>query len=266
MLRLVHLIRRKAGMSHTEFRDRWRDVHGSLVAAHQHDLDLVRYTQLHPDPADQGLDRQARAARGMEGEPFDGAAEYWWRSEEAFLSAVRSERGQAAARLLASRETDLIENSSSPMWLAHEYPQVANGFQRPVARFRTGVMRLLFAFQALPTLTDDEARRYWLVEHGPLIRSHSAARGLLAYNQVHRVETAALGAWPAARHVGAVPFLGYAESWFDRLNAPSGPELEAAKQAALSDERHFIDWTRATIIVGKECVFVERDWASYGEY
>jgi hypothetical protein len=265
MLRLIHLIRRKAGMSPAEFRDGLRDVHGPLVAAHQTDLDLVRYAQLHPDPADQGLDRQACSARGMTGAAFDAAAEYWWRSEGAFLAALATERGRAAAGLLASREAEWTESSASPMWLACEYPQVATGFARPVARFRTGVMRLLFAFQALPTLTDEQARRYWLAEHGPLVRSHSAARGLLAYNQVHRIDGRALEAWPAAAAVEAPPFLGHAESWFDRLSAPSGPELEDAKQAALADERRFIDWSRATIIVGKECVFVDRDWAPYGE-
>lgn len=265
MLRLIHLIRRKAGMSSVEFRDGLRDIHGPLVAAHQTDLDLVRYAQLHPDPADQGLDRQARSARGMTGETFDAAAEYWWRSEDAFLAALATERGRAAARLLSSREAAWIEPSASPMWPACEYPQVATGFGRPVARFRTGVMRLLFAFQSHPTLTDEQARRYWLTEHGPLVRSHSAARGLLAYNQVHRIDSTALEAWPAAAAVEAPSFLGHAESWFDRLSTPSGPEFEDAKQAALADERRFIDWGRAAIIVGKECVFVDRDWVSRGE-
>jgi hypothetical protein len=252
-------------MSSAEFRNSWRDGHGPLVAAHQTDLDLIRYTQLHPDPDDQGLDREACAARSIEGQPFDGAAEYWWRSERAFLSALRSDRGSAAAGMLASRELELIDIHSSPMWLAQEYPQVATGFGRPVAKFRTGVMRLLFAFRAISKMTDDEARNYWLTQHGPLIRSHSAARGLLAYNQVHRVEGAALAAWPTSKLTETKPYLGHAESWFDRLLATSGPELENARQAALADERQFIDWTGATIIVGKECVFVDRDWASNGD-
>jgi hypothetical protein len=42
---------------------------------------------------------------------------------------------------------------------------------------------------------------------------------------------------------------------------PSGPEFETAKGAALADERHFIDWTTAILFIGKELVFIDRDWS-----
>lgn len=265
MLRLIHLVYRTPAMSAEQFRTQWRDRHGPLVASLQTDLDLVRYVQLQPDPAGQGLDRQACEARGTPGDPPDGVAEYWWRSEQAFAAAMSTDQGRAASAALAQSEAALVDPDRSAMWFAHEYAQVATGFVRPVARYRSGVMRLLFAFQQLPHLSMAEAQRYWLGTHGPIIRSHSAARGLLAYNQVHRFDSRLLESWAPSRNARAEPYIGHAESWFDRLSGPAGPELENAKQAALADEQNFIDWSRAAILVGKECVFVDRDWASYGE-
>jgi hypothetical protein len=260
MIRLVHLMRRKTGLSKAEFCRRLRDDFGPLVASHQVDLDLVRYVQLHPDRLDRGLDLQAREDRNMANGDIDAVAEYWWASSASFCAALQSERGRSAATSLARAEARLLDTETSLAWPAVEYPQVANCLVRPVAKSRCGIMRLLFAFRPLAHLSDETARYYWLHTHGPLIRSHSASRGLIAYNQVHRVENAEFCAWHAVQNDRQRPYLGYAESWFDRLSMPSGPECEAAKSAALDDERHFIDWTTAVLLIGKELVFVDRDW------
>ena len=231
MIRLVHMLRRAPSLSAREFADIWRDENGPLVASFQTGLDIVRYLQLHPDPAGQGIDSAAAKARGGMLQPFDGIAEYWWKSADA------------------------------PMWLAVEYPQMATGLHRSVARVRSNVMRLHFALRPPAELGEAEARRYWLEEHGPLIRSHSPARGLLAYNQVHRCDSPLLSAFATPRGTTAEPFLGHAESWFER---PSGqkpiPEQQAAIDAAIADERQFIDFAASTIVVGKEFVFIDRDW------
>jgi hypothetical protein len=215
VVRLVHLMRRKAGLSKDEFRACLRDDLGPRVASHQVDLDIVRYVQVHPDTQDQGLDRRARADRNMANGEIDAVAEYWWASPASLLAALQSERGRSAAAALARAEASLLDIEGSPAWPAVEYPQVASGLVRPLARVRSGIMRLLFAFHPLPHLSEEAAREHWLHAHGPLIRSHSAARGLIAYNQVHRIDDAAFDAWPAMRHGQDRPYLGYAESWFD---------------------------------------------------
>ena len=85
MIRLVYLLRRKPELSREEFHRVWRDEHGPLVAFHQVRLDILRYTQSHrvDDPASEAR----AAARGME-PPYDGVAELWWASEEAFVGRV----------------------------------------------------------------------------------------------------------------------------------------------------------------------------------
>ncbi|MES2493375.1 MAG: EthD domain-containing protein [Pseudomonadota bacterium] len=265
MIRLVQLLRRPHGMSHDEFAAIWRDEHGPLVASLQTTLDLVRHVQLHPDPAGQGLDAAAAAARSGMQPSFDGIMETWWRSEAALRATLESDVGNAAHALLVENERRFLDMAASPLWLAREYPQVASGFARPAAGLRSGVMRLHFALQPLPHLTDDAARRYWLTQHGPLVRSHAVARGTIAYNQVHRDDDPAAAQLAAAltgsRGTTAAPYLGHAEAWFDRLAGHAGPEKDNGAGGALADERNFIDWDRSTLLVGKELVFVEREWA-----
>lgn len=36
--------------------------------------------------------------------------------------------------------------------------------------------------------------------------------------------------------------------------------MRAAMDAAIEDEARFIDWNRSTILVGKELLFVDREW------
>ena len=265
MIRLVQLLRRPQGMAAAEFSAIWRDEHGPLVASLQTPLDLVRHVQLHRDPAGQGLDTAAATARGGMQPSFDGIMETWWRSEEALRATLGSDAGHAAHELLIESERRFVDHAASPLWLAREYPQVASGFARPAAGLRSGVVRLHFALQPLPHLSDDEARRYWLTQHGPLVRSHAVARGTMAYNQVHRDDAPAAAeltaALAGARGTTCAPYLGHAEAWIDRLVGYAGPEKDNGASAALADERNFIDWDRSTILVGKELVFVEREWA-----
>lgn len=261
MIRLVHMLRRAAGLTREQFAEAWRDGNGPLVASVQTDLDIVRYLQVHPDPAAQGIDSRAAEARGGMQLTFDGIAEYWWRSEDALRMALSSAAGKSAAERLVVSERQFVDLPASPLWFATEYPQVASTLHRPVARLRSGVMRLHFALEPLQSLSEDEARRYWLGTHGPLIRSHSPARGLIAYNQVHRFDCPLVTAFSLPRGATAKPYLGHAESWFERSSSQdTPPEMRAAMNAAIEDEAKFIDWSRSNILVGKELVFVDREW------
>lgn len=150
--------------------------------------------------------------------------------------------------------------ASSPFWLAHEYPQVSVFRERTVARPKTGIIKVHFSLRPLPRLTPAQVQHYWRTVHGPLVRSHAVARGMLCYQQVHRCDSTLIDEMRAARGTKAEDYIGHAEAWFDRLVTRAGPEATAAEAAALDDERQFIDWTRSSFLVGKELMFVERDW------
>lgn len=260
MIRLVHFLQRRRDVDPDRFATYLRNIHGPLVASVQTDLDIVRYVQLHPDSSDDRIGEKAAEARGGMQPPFDAVAEYWWHSERALCAALASSGGRAASQRLLASEQTIADLDLSPLWFADEYPQIASGPRRPVAYVKSGLMRLHFALRQPDGMTAEDAKRYWLSMHGPLVRSHAPARGVLAYNQVHRIDAPSGldGPWPhsAAR----CDFFGHAESWFERPGLERPPEMAAAMAAAIADERAFIDWRRSTMLVGKELVFVDREW------
>jgi uncharacterized protein (TIGR02118 family) len=260
VVRLVCLLKRKAGLSPEEFGAYWRDEHGPLVAGHQARLNLLRYSQVHRDPSAEAADLKARELRGGMLPPYDGVTEMWWSSEEALRAAMATDGGARALAELIADEDRFVDLAASPLWFAHEYPQVSTQRDRPVASPKSGTVRVTLPLRPLPSLTDAEARSYWLTVHGPIVRSHAVARGAICYQQVHRYETGLADELAAQRGAMAEPFLGYAEAWFDWLTPRTGPEADAATAAAVGDEHNFIDFDRSTFWTSKELVFVDRDW------
>ena len=260
MIRMVHLLRRKSGMAAADFQVYWRDEHGPRVASGQKRLNVLRYVQTHRDPASEEGDKSARAARGGMEHAYDGVSEYWWSSEQVLAAALGTAGGERAMQEIAADEAGFLDAALSPLWFAYEYPQVSILRERAVARPKTGVMKVNFALRQKPGLGFDEAQLYWRTVHGPLLRQHAVARGMLCYQQVHRFDSGLSAELRARRGSTAEPYMGHAEAWFDRLSMPSGPEASDASAAAIADERNFIDLRNSSILTGKELVFIDRSW------
>jgi uncharacterized protein (TIGR02118 family) len=256
MIRLVFLLRRKAGLSLAEFQQYWRDDHGPLVASHANHIGVLRYVQSHRLEDDANA-RMQQARGGME-PAYDGVAELWWETQEALAEALESASGQAAAAALLEDERRFIDLPNSPLWLTHEYPQVNPTPEDLVARPKSGIVKLHFPLRFSAALDPEAARIYWRTNHGPLIRSHAPASGILRYVQVHRYDSPLEAALRQARGTRVPAYDGHAEVWFDRGVARSSPEATAAGRAAVADEAKFIDFKRSTMWIGKEHVFVDR--------
>jgi hypothetical protein len=256
MVRIVFLLRRLPSLTLADFHARWLEDHGPLVAGHQRALGVVRYTQSHrlEDPANEAM----AAHRGGMEPAYDGVAELWWPSEEALVATFSSEDGRRAGAALLADEAEFIDLPQSPLWLAHEYPQVNPTPERLVARPMSGVVKLHFPLRHRDDLSFDEAQRYWRTSHGPLIRSMAPAMGMLRYLQVHRYETPLEAALREPRGTEVDAYTGHAEAWFDRSVARSGPEAAEASRRAVEDESGFIDFARSTMWFGKEHVLVDR--------
>jgi EthD domain len=260
MIRLVHLLKRRSDLSAGEFDRLWCDQIGPAFAAEQVRLEMIRHVQTCRTASTDAFEAAAQADRAALEPPHDGIAETWWSSEAAMQAVLASADGRQRLERLAEQLEELVVPASSPLWLAHEYPQVATSPLRIVAGARSGVVKIHFALRPLAPLSEAEAQTYWLTHHGPLVRSHAPARGALAYNQVHRAAS------PLAAELAALfgspigDYIGHAEAWFDRSSPRTGPEADAAKAAAIADERNFVDWSRSTFLAGKERVFVDRDW------
>src|SRR5919106_4672527 len=114
MIKLIGGITRKDGMSVEEFQSYWRDVHAPLIARTP---GLRRYIQAHALP--QTYEEQPPA--------YDGLAEAWFDSLEAFDAAVASSEWQAAV----AGAPNFI--GKSVRMLATELP-VINAFASPAER------------------------------------------------------------------------------------------------------------------------------------
>ena len=191
-------------------------------------------------------------------EPYDGVAELWWESEATLAEASSTEAGRRAGAELLADEAEFIDLPASPLWLAHEYPQVNPTPEHLVARPTNRVVKLHFPLRHRPELSLDDAQRYWRTQHGPLIRSMAPAMGMLRYQQVHRFESPVETALRAARGTVTEPYTGHAEAWFERATGPPGPEAAEAGRRAVADEASFIDLPRSAIWIGKEHVFIDR--------
>ncbi len=256
MIRLVFLLRRQPHLSLAEFQAYWRDVHAPLVAKNATVLGVQRYVQVHA--LDEEMNERMNARRDGVMEPrYDGVAELWWESEEDLAAASATPEGRRAGAELLEDEGRFIDLPASPLWLAHEYPQI-NPSPEVVARERSSVVKLYYPLRHLPTLSFDEAQRYWRVQHGPKVRRHTPASGNLRYMQVHRFESPVEAALRSARGTTAEAYTGHAEAWIDRSIVRTNPEARAASALFVADERNFIDFARSTMWIGKEHWIVDR--------
>ncbi|NJN50869.1 MAG: EthD domain-containing protein [Gammaproteobacteria bacterium] len=256
MIRIVFALRRQPRLSLDAFQAYWRDQHGPLVAGHAGALNILRYVQTHrlDEPGLEGMTR----ARGEMEPPHDGVAELWWESETALASAMATPAGQAAGAALLEDEQTFIDLPNSPLWFAHEYPQVNPTPETVIAHPRSTIARVFFPLRQRADMDDAAARRYWLTEHGPIVRRGAQAAGILCYRQVHRTDHPLTQALREARGTRVDPYLGHAEAWTDRARASQAPESKAAGASFINDERNFIDFARSTIWLGKEHTFIDR--------
>jgi uncharacterized protein (TIGR02118 family) len=117
------------------------------------------------------------------------------------------------------------------------------------------MVKLVFALRRLPTLSRIEFQRYWLEQHGPLVRSHAETLGIRRYVQVHSLPGEMQVALRASRDAPE-EFDGVAELWFDDLAAlglsVTTEAGRAASAALLEDERRFIDHARSPLWMAEE--------------
>ena len=249
MLRLTFLIRRRADLSRDEFQHYWRTHHGPLMASFSNDLDVLRYVQCHTTDDDHS---SLWGRRGTMEEPYDGVAEVWWESKEAFLAASATPEGRVAAQAMLDDEHNFMDLSGCAMWASYEYPQVNPSPENIVATERSSLVKLYFPLRHRAELTLDDAQFYWRTHHGPVIRRQAAGAGIIRYQQAHMAEPEISVGLQRARGDVAEAYAGHAEVWFDRDQMGIvTPERRAASKRAYEDEVNFIDFGRSTMFLCK---------------
>ncbi|MBT4162125.1 MAG: EthD domain-containing protein [Gammaproteobacteria bacterium] len=259
MIRLVFALRRKPDMNRAEFQDYWLRQHAPLVAGFATDLDILRYVQTHTldDPAN----KAAQAARGDMEPEYDGVAELWWASEKDLTENLQSKAARAAGAALLEDEQKFIDLPNSPLWFAYEYPQINPCPENVIANVKSNIVRVFFPLRHQESVSEDDARHYWLTHHGPIVRSHGHAAGTLCYRQVHRANSPLDEGVQAPRGTKVASYLGHAEAWIDFGSIRNTHEAKRANAAFIEDERNFIDLNRSTIFYGKEHSIIDRRYS-----
>jgi len=124
------------------------------------------------------------------------------------------------------------------------------------------MIKLTFCLRRRADLTIEEFRRYWKVEHGPLVAARADVLGIRKYQQVHTLDQPDLHTALQQRNGGSpAPFDGIAEVWVDSVESfrrgTGTPESKQAARELLEDEARFIDLANSPMWLGEEVVFHE---------
>lgn len=123
------------------------------------------------------------------------------------------------------------------------------------------MIRLIVCMKKLPHLSTEEFRRFWLEEHGPLVRKNAAVRRIRRYTQIHPYGAEALAGLVERRGGLAAQFDGLAEICWDSVDdilaASKTPEGKKAAEEIVEHERQFLDLPNLEFFLGEEFVFID---------
>jgi len=123
------------------------------------------------------------------------------------------------------------------------------------------MIKAIVLLRKLPHLSRQEFRRFWLEEHGPLVRSHAKARRISKYVQVHPTGQEALDDIVRRRGGHALACDGIAEIYWDSLEdflaAGRTPEGQRAVAEIVEHEKQFLELPSLQFYLGLEHTFVE---------
>jgi uncharacterized protein (TIGR02118 family) len=122
------------------------------------------------------------------------------------------------------------------------------------------MIKLVVCMKRLPHLSQAEFLRFWLEEHGPIVRKNAVARRIKRYTQVHPDGATALAGIVERRGGSVVKFDGMAEICWDSVDdiiaASKTAEGQRAAAEIVEHEKQFLDLPNLEFFLGKEHVFL----------
>jgi uncharacterized protein (TIGR02118 family) len=117
------------------------------------------------------------------------------------------------------------------------------------------MVKLVYCIRRRADVSPEEFRRYWLDEHGPLVRGVADVIGAVRYVQSHTVAPE-LNQLLADSRGSADPYDGVTELWWHTLAeleaSMQTPESQEAQRQLLEDESTFIDFARSSVFMTEE--------------
>lgn len=123
------------------------------------------------------------------------------------------------------------------------------------------MLKICFCMRRLPHLSREEFQAYYRREHTRVLDpAEVETLGMRRYVQLHPLSAEKCARLDMGRG-GEPEFDAVAEIWLDGEEAFEERWLGEAGQAALrrllEDERKFVDWSRSTIFMSRELVFLD---------
>ncbi|MFT7649240.1 MAG: hypothetical protein ACI8Y4_004001 [Candidatus Poriferisodalaceae bacterium] len=120
MIKLMVGLRRRPDLTREEFQTYWYDTHPDAAGPALEGIKAMgalRYVQIHA--IDETYNQRLGTARGGE-DDFDGFAELWFESLDAFEEGARSDAGRAAAKVFLEDEKNFVDWSRTVIMVAEE--------------------------------------------------------------------------------------------------------------------------------------------------
>jgi len=118
------------------------------------------------------------------------------------------------------------------------------------------MIKMVYCITRRDDIKADDFYRYWLEQHGPLVKSVAADLRAVKYVQSHTI-LPAINEWLRdSRHGLQEPYDGITEVWWHSLEdlerALQTPEGQAASARLAEDEARFADFSRCRVFMTEE--------------
>ena len=122
------------------------------------------------------------------------------------------------------------------------------------------MIKFVYCVRRHPDLTPEAFRKYWLENHGPLVKKFAKALRARRYVQSHTLDTE-LNVYAMKPRGTKEPYDGITEVWWDKaedlIAALQSPEGLEANQVLAQDEGRFCDLPRCSVFFTEEHTIFE---------
>lgn len=124
------------------------------------------------------------------------------------------------------------------------------------------MLKFVYCVRRRPEMSPEAFRKYWLENHGPLVRSYATALKAKRYVQSHTLDNPLLNA-AAQQPRGTKPaYDGITEVWWDSVEdlaaALQSPEGQEANRILAEDEARFCDLPNCSVFFTQEHTIFDR--------
>lgn len=117
------------------------------------------------------------------------------------------------------------------------------------------MIKFIYCVRRRSEMSKDAFRRYWLENHGPLVRKYAKALRAKRYVQSHTLDSPLNAAAQQPRGTQP-PYDGITEIWWDKaedlIAALSTPEGQAVNKLLAQDEGRFCDLPNCSVFFTEE--------------